>query len=762
MRLTLRTMLAYLDDMLEPADAEQIGQKIQESEFASGVVHRVRDVTRRLRLEAPRLRGRSMGVDPNTVAEYLDSTLSPERVPEFEKLCLESDMYLAEVASCHQILALVLAEPADVSPDSRQRMYDLIRHPESLEGGPDDEYPVVTPAPVTVPEIVERPRPEVPEYLREPSQGRSWWWQAAVLVGLLALIGGAVWMAVGPGQPRQLAATATPQPLAGEAEAGQPAGAADSPEDARTNGSSESAPSPGGIPATDPSPSAAESRATNGESAPPTPPAPATPSKAMPESSSPEAPTPERPIATAINGGVVQPDGSGRRPVAASPAAPEAATEEPPLPTDPEAGAAGVDAESADPLTPDVTADDPLAATAPETNPDVAEQLTSEPANVGRLVSAEQMLLQRGDAQWTRVTPSQVIQSGEEYVTLPTFRATLNLAAGLTAQLLGGSRVRWTVPRAGSSPADLGLELSEGRMVLMNVGRAGTTLELTVGSMQGRLVFVDAESSVALEVRPERPPGSDPEVELTPWAVTLFADSGEVTWQGELAGAETVIQAPAVRRLSGTGADPLATAPEFPQWITAERLKPIEEKAADAVVEALASDRPASLRLRELVEQRKEEVRALALRSLALLDDFEPVVAAVDDPRQRAYWTEHFDALVQGAARSSESAALIREALSDAPGAETGGELFRILWGYTPDQLRGAEGRKLVGYLDHEDQMFRVLAFCHLQKLAGRSLSYRPDDSPALRRSSVQRWRELFDNGELAEFAEGRAAPAGK
>ena len=38
MRLTLRTLLAYLDDILEPSQTKEIGSKLTESKFASDLV----------------------------------------------------------------------------------------------------------------------------------------------------------------------------------------------------------------------------------------------------------------------------------------------------------------------------------------------------------------------------------------------------------------------------------------------------------------------------------------------------------------------------------------------------------------------------------------------------------------------------------------------------------------------------------------------------------------------------------------------------
>src|SRR3954464_7966659 len=107
MRLTLRTLLSYLDDMLEPSQARVIGQKAAESEAANELMERIKQVTRRRRLTTPPQAG-SGAIDANTIAEYLDNVVSPEQAAEVEQICLASDVHLAEVAGCHQILTLVL------------------------------------------------------------------------------------------------------------------------------------------------------------------------------------------------------------------------------------------------------------------------------------------------------------------------------------------------------------------------------------------------------------------------------------------------------------------------------------------------------------------------------------------------------------------------------------------------------------------------------------------------------------------------------
>src|SRR5947208_16015228 len=83
MRLTLRTLLSYLDDTLEPAQAKAIGAKVAESDTARELADRIKQVTRRRRLTAPPTSGPG-GIDPNTIAEYRDNDVTAEQSTEVE------------------------------------------------------------------------------------------------------------------------------------------------------------------------------------------------------------------------------------------------------------------------------------------------------------------------------------------------------------------------------------------------------------------------------------------------------------------------------------------------------------------------------------------------------------------------------------------------------------------------------------------------------------------------------------------------------
>jgi hypothetical protein len=131
-RLTLRTLLAYIDDTLEPDQARTLGRKVAASDEAKHLIERIKKVTRRRGLRTPVPDGSEDDVaDPNTVAAYLSDNLDSEQLKHIESICLDSDVHLAEVAACHQILTLVLTEPVRVPPTANIRMYLLVPPPAS-------------------------------------------------------------------------------------------------------------------------------------------------------------------------------------------------------------------------------------------------------------------------------------------------------------------------------------------------------------------------------------------------------------------------------------------------------------------------------------------------------------------------------------------------------------------------------------------------------------------------------------------------------
>ncbi len=122
MKLTLRTLLAYLDDRLSPGNARELGQKLATSPFATELADRIKSVVRRRRLASDSAEHKT--IDGNLIAEYLDDQLTPELVALIEKEILSSDYSLAEVAATHQILGL-LSDPVEISADLKTRLHKL-------------------------------------------------------------------------------------------------------------------------------------------------------------------------------------------------------------------------------------------------------------------------------------------------------------------------------------------------------------------------------------------------------------------------------------------------------------------------------------------------------------------------------------------------------------------------------------------------------------------------------------------------------------
>jgi hypothetical protein len=713
MRLTLRNMLAYMDEILEPAQREEIAHKIEESEFATGIMHRIRDVTRRIRLGAPKLTGKGMGVDPNTVAMYLDNTLPSDRVPDFEKVCLESDVHLAEVAACHQILALVLGESAQVDPELRRKMYAIVHRAEQPLG-----IVGTAKAPPPLPASARgRQRPHVPDYLREESRSKIWTIAATLLLALLLL--GAVVRAVGPFDRSNVLLGWLP--IWGEEEIAKG-------NDAPINDAAVEK-SDGGS-ATAEKSTTLEAEQENGAAKLNQ---PADDSKTVavdgpkPREDETKAPLPPEPDTVPV----VEIPASKRSEAEAS------GPFEEPQPAD--------DAKVIKPRTEDP---DRTAAKAPAIEP------------VGRFLNDPHVLLRLNQhRQWERAAQGATLVGGDQLLVLPTYRPAITLTAGLTAQILGETKVELLPATPQGIP---GLHIPFGRIVLMTSGKPDVALRLVLGNQEGTATFVEADTTLAADVRPYLPLGSDPEQAAANIAVDLYVASGAIEWTSDQAPAGERIVAPNRLKLAEHPTDS-NDVQELPKWIAAaEGLTNFEKLAWDTVNRQLgaAGDRPVSLALQELTDHRRQEVRYLAARSLALIDDFQPLLPLLNNDDYDAVWPTLIESLRSALARGPEVSEKVRLGFEEQRG-DDGKTLYRVLRGFTKEELLSGAAVELVDLMDNDSLDIRVLAYNTLRTSipgAVPTFNYRPEGTASNRQQPVRSFRNYVR--DLARVLEKSAGPA--
>src|SRR5438132_14166247 len=102
MKPDLRSLLAHSSLFAEPGVGQEHDRVLQSAALRR-IIQRIRDVIARPDLVIP-LTGAQAMVDPNTIAEYLDRMVPPDRASQIEELCLASDKYLSDVAGCQQAL----------------------------------------------------------------------------------------------------------------------------------------------------------------------------------------------------------------------------------------------------------------------------------------------------------------------------------------------------------------------------------------------------------------------------------------------------------------------------------------------------------------------------------------------------------------------------------------------------------------------------------------------------------------------------------
>jgi hypothetical protein len=200
-----------------------------------------------------------------------------------------------------------------------------------------------------------------------------------------------------------------------------------------------------------------------------------------------------------------------------------------------------------------------------------------------------------------------------------------------------------------------------------------------------------------------------------------------------------------------------------PRWVSGEATSALDQRAAAVLERGVVAGGSASAidALGELTTHRQREVRWLAMRCLSLVEDYEPLLGALEDVEQYRYWSDYVDQLCAAIFRGPQAAAKVRTVMEQRYGPE-GAALYEMLWKYRPDTLRAEDLSRLVDFLGSDSLPFRILSFWNLKNLyPNRTLNYRPDDPVARRQAAIQKWRELLKTSPTPRGATSpKAEPA--
>ncbi|MFN9370784.1 MAG: hypothetical protein ACK6D3_02760 [Planctomycetaceae bacterium] len=724
MRLTLRTLLAYIDEVLPPAQAEEIGRKLEESPVGTSLVQRIQDVLRQKRLSSPTLSGSGMGIDPNAVAEYLDNTLAPDGIAAVERICLESDLHLAEVAGCHQILSLAVAEPAELPPKIRERMIALgpntprLQVPQTRDGtgltspaatagalssagvssilaqapnvGTPDRSAAV-PSPEASRSGAAIPAPPrsfeegLPEYLRSGEKTR--WWPYALAAVVLAGWGFLTFQS-SPFGSRGTQATAPEVTAAGANADGR----------LSTNAVADLAvTTPAELTESGEPPMANPPAATAGQSTPPT------------------------------------------------------DTQLPPdVENDPDVDAPPYRKQNGRNSNP------PEGTKTAARGPSRSEE---KPANLlsARYISTEGVAIAYlGDEDSWRVQPGgSVIPVGREFASPVPFEANLELP-GWQFTLQPGGLLALTSPAKGNLPA---VELRSGRLMVQPAsnGRSEpTTLELHLTKSRW-LVTLSGDAVLGLESTPpvasrfEQRAGVDPgrgALHLARGRADLVR-LGDDEFAIELRGPASLV-VPLERLADESPRPQVVTTWQNPDWLSPTKPTAGSRNPVALFTRSFKPDEAVEMTLPPLANDANPRLAEFATQCLALIGNVPELVKILKTNRHEEARRTAILGLRTWLVSDAGDPGLLQEELRIRYTAREAELVYKLLWGYSPADARSKTTSKfLVDLLSDPEVSLRALAIHHLKGLTGQDFNFQPNATELQRQSNIRQWRNLLrTNGE--------------
>lgn len=743
MRLTLRTLLAWRDGLLSGGEHEELSARVSPGSVAQGLLDRMQSLEKRTDVDVPKVEGRGLAADANSVAEYLENVLPADSLEAFERICLESDRHLAEVSECHAMLAEASAArsraagPQDllVSAVATRLAGGVAEVAVQAAGGEvGPRQPVAprsrklpTPTDSVLPaeeiRLAEEPASQsASSRARRNATPRSPWLQVAAAVGLLCLVGGGLgvvlwWNPAAPpaGDPTSVAVQEPPAVPEPAVEAGN---------------------APAAAPPVAPAESGGGNTELVGES---------------------EVATDDAPMVAAT-----EPPAASEQAEAAPSAVASAASPEPPLGVGPSVPMGDALAIAAPPAPAPPPAVPPVPAP-PQPTADAS-------APVGVLASGPLVLVADGTqpGTWRGVFPGESLAAGEQVLAPPAAMPELDLG-GVVVRLAPRSQLVLRGHDEGSG-GSVDVEIVFGAAIVRRLsGDRAVTLRA------GRLLWqlTGPPSAVVAEVALVRSPGADP-VAGSLATARISPLETEVSWQ-PLANAATPAGMPEGGVLpADTGVSWSSAQGQEATLVPAGNdpgavLEPSDRLATAAVAvlaEAVRGQGSVVEAARGLAAARRVEHREVAAGTLALIGDYSAAVTLLaedapgdrlGDRRWRAFEQQVIPLAV---ARGENSAQRLRQAWAAQLPEKEAERVFQLALGLSDAQLAAGGDAELVAALNDPQLVIRRYAAWRLEEIVAATardrLRYRADASAELRTEGMRWWAAQLEKGLIQRAKPGQ------
>jgi hypothetical protein len=714
MRLTLRTLLALRDGLLQGPERDDLVAKVTASTVAPRLIERIAELGTRADLPAP-------DADPNTVAEFLDNVLAGDRLEAFERACLESETHLAEAADCHTLLA-ELVRDSSVSPPidvaTVERLLDVIRQraPQAQDASLGDDA-------IAIGDIMREAkaaalRPAAPSGKQPARASLGAWLSVGAAIVLLLVLGGLLMQSIWApsGRSRQVAAREQP-----EIEPESPAVSEPSADAPRND-----PPEPPVAEPRDEAIAATESAPRTVESDPPDAPPP-------PSIEEPASPFPPQGDAAVIPLPVMEADG----------------------------------AESTDGLP--LSEPSPPVAGQPQAVPGNAPELVSGGPLLHRVATGN-------DSEWGAVFAGSTLASTEDFI-VPWHCYPQIVRGNLSLRLLPGTRGAMTVDRDGTFRIEIvfgqAVVWSEAASASVGITAGGMSGVLTLGPRQP--VGIDVQLTRARGEDPAVvPPGMHVEVVATGGGRFRQTERDGGAPGAPLAGLEIDQPLPPRGGLVWDAVAPgAARFMPLPQELAWMKLtgppRIVDRHASEALAAALGVDQPVAESLRRFSDSRRVEERMAAAATLGLLGDFDAIVEALCDesPSRRLRESEWaaFEAMTVplALARGANAAAALRQSFAKKGPPGRVAELTLLARGLSAEEFAAGGGEGMVKALEDSSLVIRRYALKNLVSLlpdpAEATRDYRPDRSMRLNDKGLVWWRGRVASGLGVADADAASKP---